>query len=213
MVFSGLGSAPPRTRSGAAQRRPVRSTRRAETKRLPGFWSARPPGCAQRTRVPGRGGGACGRAAAPTHPALPAPRLRRGPEGTGLASVSVGDARRAEPQPEDATRAQFRRGGRASDSDGGGVGAASCGEAAGAPGHERRPEEAIEIFEETLRPAHYSRHSCGKSCVILCIIQLYPSPLQSERLYSKVKTMGSRSEGNQTQGHILCGFIDMKCLE
>ena len=25
--------------------------------------------------------------------------------------------------------------------------------------------------------------------------------------------MGSRSEGNQTQGHILCGFIDMKCLE
>lgn len=141
MVFSDLGSAPPRTRSRAVQRRPVRSTRRAETKRPPGSRSARAAGGAPRTRAPGRGGGACGRAAPPTRRALPAPRLRRGPEGTGRASVSAGDARRAEPQPEDATRAQFRRGGRASDSDGGGVGAASCGEAAGAPGHERRPEE------------------------------------------------------------------------
>lgn len=62
-----------------------------------------------------------------------------GPEGTIRASVSAGAARRAELRPEDATRAQFRRGGRASDSDGGGVGAPSCGEAAGAPGREPGP--------------------------------------------------------------------------
>lgn len=73
--------------------------------------------------------------------AVPPPPPSGGPEGTIRASVSAGASRRAELRPEDATRAQFRRGGRASDSDGGGVGAPSCGEAAGAPGCEPGPQE------------------------------------------------------------------------
>lgn len=95
---------------------------------------ARPPS-GTGDRVPHPGGGACSR------PGPRAPPPRRGPEGASPASVSAGDARRAELRPEDATRAQFRRGGRASDSDGGGVGAPSCGEAAGAPDCEPGPEE------------------------------------------------------------------------
>ena len=120
-------------------------SRRAGTKRLqlPARARAR-PGYALKTWSPGPPALWAGPAAG--QPPTPrAPPLRQGPEGASRASVSAGDARRAELQPEDATRAQFRRGGRASDSDGGGVGAPSCGEAAGAPSREPGPEEGERV--------------------------------------------------------------------
>lgn len=101
----------------------------------------------------GPGGGACSPPPPPSPPRPPtAAEARKGP----VASVSAGDARRAELRPEDATRAQFRRGGRASDSDGGGVGAPSCGEAAGAPGREPGPEEG-ELVRSAERGGRWAR--------------------------------------------------------
>lgn len=129
----GRGSAP---RAGAA-------ARTADTETAPGPRRHSSPGARPRSAHwgPARGawGGACGRPAPRASPRSPRP-------GRGSsASVSAGDARRAELRPEDATRAQFRRGGRASDSDGGGVGAPSCGEAAGAAGREPGPEEGERV--------------------------------------------------------------------
>lgn len=80
MVFSGLGSAPPRTRSRAVQRRPVRSTRRAETsgRPAPGALAA---GGAPRARAPGRVGAGPAAERRPRRAAPSRPRLRRGPKG------------------------------------------------------------------------------------------------------------------------------------
>lgn len=130
----------PHTRGQKAPQWPARG-QRAGTKRA--SLGARGRRAALGTGSPTLGAGPA--AARSPRPAPRAPPPRRGPEGASRASVSAGDARRAELRPEDATRAQFRRGGRASDSDGGGVGAPSCGEAAGAPDCEPGPEEGERV--------------------------------------------------------------------
>lgn len=130
----------PHTKGQKAREWPARG-QRAGTKRA--SLGARGRRAALGTGSPTLGAGP-GAARSP-RPAPRAPPSRRGPEGASRASVSAGDARRAELRPEDATRAQFRRGGRASDSDGGGVGAPSCGEAAGAPDGEPGPEEGERV--------------------------------------------------------------------